>query len=80
MSINSWWSRETSLSYLAYNNICHDAYTEIKAIKYFWITQTKMENDMYKIIGAVVVYGFAAFGFATWWKKTYDESNKHQDE
>lgn len=26
---------------------------------------------MFKAIGAVVVYGFAIYGFATWWKQLH---------
>ena len=26
---------------------------------------------MFKAIGAAVVFGFAAYGFVCWWRKTY---------
>ena len=29
------------------------------------------EAAMFRVIGAVVVFGFAAYGFASWWRKTY---------
>lgn len=29
---------------------------------------------MFRIIGAFVVYGFATYGFVSWWRKTYKDS------
>ena len=26
---------------------------------------------MFRVIGATVVFGFAAYGFVCWWRKTY---------
>ena len=26
---------------------------------------------MFRVIGAAVVFGFAAYGFVSWWRKTY---------
>lgn len=30
---------------------------------------------MIRIIGAIAVYGFAAYGFASWWQKTYNRDH-----
>lgn len=27
---------------------------------------------MFRIVGAIVVYGFATYGFASWWRQTYN--------
>lgn len=28
---------------------------------------------MFRVIGAAVVFGFAAYGFVAWWRKTYED-------
>lgn len=34
---------------------------------------------MYKIIGCVVVWGFAALGFSEWYSRTYREDNNENE-
>jgi hypothetical protein len=34
-----------------------------------------MASNMFKFIGAMVVYGFATYGLTVWWKATHAESD-----
>ena len=34
---------------------------------------------MFKAIGAAVVFGFAAYGFVCWWRKTYRDPQAADD-
>lgn len=37
-----------------------------------------MENGMFKLIGAIVVYGFAAFGLAKWLEEKNNASERKE--
>jgi hypothetical protein len=34
-----------------------------------------MASNMFKFIGAMVVYGFATYGLTAWWKDSHAESD-----
>jgi len=37
--------------------------------------EIKMASNMFKFVGAMVVYGFAAYGFTAWLKEIHEEPN-----